>query len=168
MERREEVMNNNTSTTTSSVTVVGSDAPSDHHISPTPPPNNQQLTIMEVGPTMAPPPLGVMPLSMKKKRGRPRKYGADGSVNNNAKALSPKPISSAAGSSPVIDFSTAKRGKVRLQSAGKHSPNVGLESLVSEDCQTEKIDILWGLVVGWVVTFGSVETWTRFECNVTK
>ncbi|GJW36450.1 AT-hook motif nuclear-localized protein 1-like protein [Tanacetum coccineum] len=128
MEGREEVMNNNTSTT-SSVTVVGSDAPSDHHISPTPPPNNQQLTIMDVGPTMAPPPLGVMPLSMKKKRGRPRKYGADGSVNNNAKALSPKPISSAAGSSPVIDFSTAKRGKVRVPSAGKHSPNVGMETL---------------------------------------
>ncbi|PWA93544.1 AT-hook motif nuclear-localized protein 1 [Artemisia annua] len=75
---------------------------------------------------MAPPPLGVMPLSMKKKRGRPRKYGADGSVN--AKALSPKPISSA-GSSPVIDFSTAKRGKVKLPSAGRHSPNVGMESL---------------------------------------
>ena len=124
MEGREEVMNNNTSTT-SSVTVVGSDAPSDYHISPAPAPNNNQLTItgpttatqVEVGPTMAPPPLGVMPLSMKKKRGRPRKYGADGSVR---KALSPKPISSAAPPPPpVIDFSAPKRGKIRPSSAGK-------------------------------------------------
>ncbi|GER25991.1 P-loop containing nucleoside triphosphatehydrolases superfamily protein [Striga asiatica] len=48
---------------------------------------------------------------LKNKRGRPRKYGPDGSVA--AKALSPMPISSSA-SPPVIEFFAAeKRGKVR-------------------------------------------------------
>lgn len=47
---------------------------------------------------------------LKKKRGRPRKYGPDGSVTM---ALSPKPISSSA-PPPVIDFSAVhKRGKFR-------------------------------------------------------
>lgn len=118
------------------VTVVGSDAPSDYHISPRTEPPSGQLTIagsttqeaLTPSSTAVPPPLGVMPLSMKKKRGRPRKYGPDGSVTQ---ALSPKPLSSA-GSSPVIDFSSVKRGKIRLPSAGKHhqhSPKTGLESL---------------------------------------
>ncbi|XP_071693228.1 AT-hook motif nuclear-localized protein 1-like [Rutidosis leptorrhynchoides] len=122
---------------TSDVTVVGSDAPSDYHKSPTTEQLSRQITITgptgvttPVVPTPTQPPLGVMPLSMKKKRGRPRKYGLDGSTVTN-KALSPKPISSA-GSSPVIDFSSPKRGKSRLPLAGKHhqhSPRIGTESL---------------------------------------
>ncbi|XP_024994617.1 AT-hook motif nuclear-localized protein 1-like [Cynara cardunculus var. scolymus] len=120
----------------SGVTVVRSDAPSDYHIAPrTEAPTTgstvvtTQVVLSPAPPSTAvPPPLGVMPLSMKKKRGRPRKYGPDGSVTQ---ALSPKPISSA-GSSPVIDFSSGKRGKIRPPSAGKHhqhSSKIGLESL---------------------------------------
>ncbi|KAI3727535.1 hypothetical protein L6452_16151 [Arctium lappa] len=124
----------------SGVTVVRSDAPSDYHISPRPEPPSHltttgstavttQVVLSPPPSTSAPPPLGVMPLSMKKKRGRPRKYGPDGSVT---KSLSPKPISSA-GSSPVIDFSSGKRGKLRPPFAGKHhqdsSSKIGLESL---------------------------------------
>ncbi|CAH8296339.1 unnamed protein product [Eruca vesicaria subsp. sativa] len=120
---------------------VGSKAPSDFHIAPrsessNPSPNSvtpplpqshnhtNQLAIV------APPPListamtttatmmeGISGLPMKKKRGRPRKYGPDGTVA----ALSPKPISSAPASSHphpasshVIDFSASeKRGKVK-------------------------------------------------------
>ncbi|XP_076918264.1 AT-hook motif nuclear-localized protein 1-like [Bidens hawaiensis] len=114
---KEEIIN------TSGVTVVSSDAPSEYHISPrTEPP--------QVGPGDQA--LSVAPVSMKKKRGRPRKFGPDGSVTQAAAALllSPKPISSAAGTSPVIDFSAGKRGKVRLPSAGrKQSHKMGMESL---------------------------------------
>ncbi|KAG6383932.1 hypothetical protein SASPL_140722 [Salvia splendens] len=115
----------------SGVTVVGSDAPSDYHVAP--------RTAAETPPVSAPPPAAVTPphpasatppppppaaavagtvTILKKKRGRPRKYGPDGSV---AGALSPKPISSSA-PPPVIDFSAvAKRGKVRsaITSAAK-------------------------------------------------
>lgn len=118
------------------VTVVGSDAPSDFHISPSTEPPSQLTTtgstavtaLVAVSPqsTAAPPPLGVMPLSMKKKRGRPRKYAPDGSVNQTT--LSPKPISSA-GSSPVIDFSSGKRAKIRPPTAEKHSSKIRMESL---------------------------------------
>ncbi|KAJ6705693.1 AT-HOOK MOTIF NUCLEAR-LOCALIZED PROTEIN 1 [Salix purpurea] len=72
-------------------------------------------------PLQAPPPHtpsagATMPL--KKKRGRPRKYGPDGSVTM---ALSPKPISSAApASSPVIDFSVAKHKKIKPVSKAKY------------------------------------------------
>ncbi|KAK1438690.1 hypothetical protein QVD17_04500 [Tagetes erecta] len=132
MEGREE-NNSNSVGVGVGVTVVASDAPSDYHISPTtePPTFAGATTQVATSPppsTAVPPPLGVMPLSMKKKRGRPRKYGPDGSVTQ---ALSPKPISSAA-SSPVIDFSSGKRAKIRLPSAGKHhqhSPKIGMESL---------------------------------------
>ncbi|GFZ01223.1 AT-hook motif nuclear-localized protein 1 [Actinidia rufa] len=97
----------------SGVTVVGSDAPSDYHVAPRTENLNQPTGSIlggtpQVGvPPVAPAPLGALPL--KKKRGRPRKYGPDGSAT---KVLSPKPISSAA-PSPVIDFSADKRAKVR-------------------------------------------------------
>ncbi|XP_019057886.1 PREDICTED: AT-hook motif nuclear-localized protein 1-like isoform X2 [Tarenaya hassleriana] len=105
------------------VTVVGSDVPSDFRVAPrsessnpplvsaTPPPPSHQ-------PGGAPPqniPVATEGLSggpMKKKRGRPRKYGPDGA----AAALSPKPISSLAPppASHVIDFSASeKRGRVK-------------------------------------------------------
>ncbi|KAL7167345.1 hypothetical protein ACSBR2_037916 [Camellia fascicularis] len=91
----------------SGVTVVGSDAPSDYHVAPRTE-NPSQVTgsapAAAVGVTAA-----GLPLTVKKKRGRPRKYGPDGTVTM---ALSPKPISSSA-PSPVIDFSSEKRGKVR-------------------------------------------------------
>jgi len=101
------------------VTVVGSDAPSDYHVAPrseNPAPAGGSAPAAQVG---APPPTAVAPgaatpaLPAKKKRGRPRKYGLDGSVTM---ALSPKPISSSA-PPPVIDFSSEKRGKVKPASS---------------------------------------------------
>ncbi|XP_057462087.1 AT-hook motif nuclear-localized protein 1-like [Actinidia eriantha] len=93
----------------SGVTVVGSDAPSDYHVAPRTE-NLNQPTGSILGGT---PQVGVPPpsaaVAVKKKRGRPRKYGPDGSVT---KVLSPKPISSSA-PSPVIDFSAGKPVKVR-------------------------------------------------------
>ncbi|GMJ15017.1 AT-hook motif nuclear-localized protein 1 [Hibiscus trionum] len=106
-----------TAAATAGVTVVGSDAPSDYHIAPrsenpnpapgsAPPPQPQPQQAAQPG---VPPPVSVAGMPEKKKRGRPRKYGPDGSVT---KALSPKPISTAAPAS-VIDFSAGKRGKVK-------------------------------------------------------
>lgn len=112
----------------SGVTVVGSDAPSDYHVAPrsenqaqtggstTPPPVSPAppaapATTAAPSATTAPAAAASMPA--KKKRGRPRKYGPDGTVTM---ALSPKPISSSA-PPPVIDFSAEKRGKVRPASS---------------------------------------------------
>lgn len=120
----------------SGVTVVGSDAPSDYHVAP-----RTEISSQVTGSTpVVTPPLGLSPPAValpgmlappgmvaKKKRGRPRKYGPDGSVT---KALSPKPISSSA-PPPVIDFSSGKKGKVRpAGSASKHhQPKMEMENL---------------------------------------
>ncbi|XWS49026.1 hypothetical protein CRYUN_Cryun13aG0128200 [Craigia yunnanensis] len=120
MESREAVTIT-TTTATGGVTVVGSDAPSDYHIAPrsensTQNPNQTPGSAPPLLPPpksaaqLVPPPGSVAGMPLKKKRGRPRKYGPDGSVTM---ALSPKPISTAA-PSPVIDFSAVKRGKVKL------------------------------------------------------
>lgn len=107
----------------SGVTVVGSDAPSDYHVAPRTTENPNQVAVsvpqlvkphVVVSPTTATGAgtvsAGAMAVVMKKKRGRPRKYGPDGV----AAPISPKPISSAAPvGSPVIDFSAEKRGKIR-------------------------------------------------------
>jgi len=99
------------------VMVVRSNAPSDFHMAPrsetsNPPPTTVAPPHNSFAPT-APPPTteGFSSGPMKKKRGRPRKYGRDGAPV----ALSPNPISSAAPtSSHVIDFSAAgKRGRVK-------------------------------------------------------
>ncbi|GAV70362.1 DUF296 domain-containing protein [Cephalotus follicularis] len=98
------------------VTVVGSDAPSDYHIAPRSD-NPNSTSGSALAPQNAPPAppatVAVATLPVKKKRGRPRKYGPDGSV---ARTLYPKPISSA-GPSPVIDFSAEKKGKVKPTSS---------------------------------------------------
>ncbi|XVE64976.1 hypothetical protein DITRI_Ditri07aG0144900 [Diplodiscus trichospermus] len=113
MESRETVT---TTTATGGVTVVGSDAPSDYHIAPrsenstqNPNPTPGSAPPSQLAAQPVPPPVSVAGMPMKKKRGRPRKYGPDGSVT---RALSPKPISTAA-PPPVIDFSAGKRGKVK-------------------------------------------------------
>ncbi|KAG2681389.1 hypothetical protein I3843_11G141900 [Carya illinoinensis] len=103
------------------VTVVGSDAPSDYHVAPrtenpaqtagSAPPPSAAAQVSAPPSTVATVVAPAMPA--KKKRGRPRKYGLDGSVTM---ALSPKPISSSA-PPPVIDFSTEKRGKVKPASS---------------------------------------------------
>ncbi|XP_015083800.1 AT-hook motif nuclear-localized protein 1-like [Solanum pennellii] len=109
----------------SGVTVVGSDAPSDYHVAPRTTENPSQVSgsapqITNITPTpVTGAGAGVVAVAgalalVKKKRGRPRKYGPDGVAVPSAAALSPKPISSAAPvSSPVIDFSSEKRGKIR-------------------------------------------------------
>lgn len=96
------------------ITVVGSDAPSDYHVATrsdnpiqTPGPLSQPLAAAPPQVGLAEPAAGA--ILLKKKRGRPRKYAPDGSLNL---PLSPKPISSSAPPS-VIDFSAQKRGKVR-------------------------------------------------------
>ncbi|KAG7620164.1 PPC domain [Arabidopsis suecica] len=118
------------------ITVVRSDAPSDFHVAQRSESSNQSPTSVTPPPPQpsshhtAPPPLQISTVTtttaamegisgglMKKKRGRPRKYGPDGTVV----ALSPKPISSAPApshlpppSSHVIDFSASeKRSKVK-------------------------------------------------------
>lgn len=100
------------------ITVVGSDAPAAAR-------TGENLSQVQVGsgqavaPHMAvsphPPPVAAAgieaPSTMKKKRGRPRKYGPDG--GGPSMPLSPKPISTAVPSS-VIDFSAGggeRRGK---------------------------------------------------------
>ncbi|KAJ1416049.1 PPC domain [Sesbania bispinosa] len=92
------------------VTVVGSDAPSNYHVAPrteTPASAAGSVTVPAAKGSIQPPQPAATTVPAKKKRGRPRKYGPDGSVTL---ALSPKPISSAP--PPVIDFSAEKRGKV--------------------------------------------------------
>ncbi|XP_010676643.2 AT-hook motif nuclear-localized protein 1 [Beta vulgaris subsp. vulgaris] len=99
------------------VTVVGSDAPNEYHLAPRN--ENNVGAIIVSGAQLAgttPAPATQMGLqtpvtSMKKKRGRPRKYGPDGAVTV---ALSAKPISaSAPAQANVIDFSSEKRPKMK-------------------------------------------------------
>ncbi|KAL5062172.1 hypothetical protein RYX36_023909 [Vicia faba] len=100
------------------VTVIGAEAPSAYHVAPrTEAPNqvhNPEAAAVAAGAVAADAsaiivsPVSVgLDGSVKKKRGRPRKYGPDGSVNM---PLSPLPISSSAPPS-TNDFSSVKRGK---------------------------------------------------------
>ncbi|RDX90662.1 AT-hook motif nuclear-localized protein 1 [Mucuna pruriens] len=96
----------------SGVTVIGAEAPSAYHMAPRSEAPSQGGPVSEATAAAA---IGVSPVSVgfdgtavKKKRGRPRKYGPDGSVTM---ALSPMPISSSAPFSN--DFSSGKRGKSR-------------------------------------------------------
>ncbi|XP_016433111.2 AT-hook motif nuclear-localized protein 1 [Nicotiana tabacum] len=124
MEGRENV------SSSSGVRVVGSDAPSDYHMAPRTTTENPSAPVMtgsaaqavavaaqaQVSVSVSPTPAvttdsaALAMTTVKKKRGRPRKYGPDGSLP--ASVISPKPISSAA-PSPVIDFSSEKRAKIR-------------------------------------------------------
>ncbi|XP_009800836.1 AT-hook motif nuclear-localized protein 1-like [Nicotiana sylvestris] len=123
------------------VTVVGSDAPSDYHVAArttdnNPNPQQQQIistTTQAAVTTTAAAAAAHVNVNVKKKRGRPRKYAPDGSVNvtSSNNVLSPKPISSSA-PSPVIDFSSEKRGKVRP---------VGLVSTIKPHHHQPKVDL---------------------------
>lgn len=95
----------------SGVTVLGAGAPSAYHVAPRSEAPSQghipeAATASAVG--VSPVSVGLDGTTVKKKRGRPRKYTPDGSVTA---ALSPLPISSSA--PPSGDFSTGKRGKPR-------------------------------------------------------
>ncbi|XP_059651541.1 AT-hook motif nuclear-localized protein 7-like [Cornus florida] len=85
------------------VTVIGAETPSNYHVMPrmvnsTEVPAAPAVTAMPVS-------LGMSGMAEKKKRGRPRKFGPDGTLS---KALSPMPISS---SVPPLtgDFSSGKQ-----------------------------------------------------------
>ena len=155
MESREAVTIT-TTTATGGVTVVGSDAPSDYHIAPrsenstqnpnptsgsTPPPQPPSQPAAQP----VPPPVLVAGMSVKKKRGRPRKYGQDGSI---AMALSPKPLSTAA-PSPVIDFSAGKRGKVKsptsVSKAKYELENLGEKQLAILEATRFEFQVIWWL-----------------------
>ncbi|KAG5053780.1 hypothetical protein GLYMA_03G023500v4 [Glycine max] len=112
----------------SGVTVIGAEAPSAYHVAPrSEAPNQVHVPDGGGGAAATAAPVGVSPVSVgldgtvKKKRGRPRKYGPDGSVTM---ALSPMPISSSA--PPSNDFSSGKRGKMRGMDY-KPSKKVGLD-----------------------------------------
>ncbi|XP_022147096.1 AT-hook motif nuclear-localized protein 7-like [Momordica charantia] len=107
------------------VTVIGAEAPSAYHVAPRT--DNPAPAAGGGSPTVAASPVSVgLPGSGttgKKKRGRPRKYGPDGTVTM---ALSPLPLSSSA---PAAGgFSITKRGKGRLGgSEYKHHKKMGME-----------------------------------------
>lgn len=87
----------------SGVTVIGAEAPSNYHVAP----RNENPNQVFGSPAMVASPASAETAG-KKKRGRPRKYGADGAVSL---ALSPLPISSSA--PPAGDSSSGKRGRGR-------------------------------------------------------
>ncbi|XP_058784553.1 uncharacterized protein LOC131659364 [Vicia villosa] len=101
------------------ITVIGAEAPSAYHVAPgTEAPNQVHKpeavsAVVTAGAAADASVVVVSPVSVgldgsvKKKRGRPRKYEPNGSVNM---ALSPLPISSLAPPS-TNDFSSVKRGK---------------------------------------------------------
>ncbi|XP_031283308.1 AT-hook motif nuclear-localized protein 1 [Pistacia vera] len=110
-----------TPATTGGVTVVGSDAPSDYHIAPrseNPTANPNPTPGSAPAPAPTPQAATAATFPAKKKRGRPRKYGPDGTVTM---ALSPKPISSAAPSPPVIDFSGSAEKQRKMKPASSVS-----------------------------------------------
>ncbi|KAI4354898.1 hypothetical protein L6164_003722 [Bauhinia variegata] len=112
----------------SGVTVIGAEAPSAYHVAP-----RSEAPAQSHVPEAAAavPSVGASPVSVgmeggtavKKKRGRPRKYGPDGSVTM---ALSPLPISSSV--PPSNDFSSGKRGKAKGMEY-KLQKRLGMENL---------------------------------------
>lgn len=107
----------------SGVTVIGAEAPSAYHVAPRMENQSQAPESPAVAASQSPVDAGLAATTGKKKRGRPRKYGPDGTVTM---ALSPMPISASAPSSG--DFSSRKRGKARSGgSEFKQHNRVGME-----------------------------------------
>ncbi|KAJ8900364.1 hypothetical protein K2173_025004 [Erythroxylum novogranatense] len=107
----------------SGVTVIGAEAPSTYHVAPRTENPSQIDGSQAVG--VSPVSVGLSGTAEKKKRGRPRKYGPDGSL---ARPLSPMPISSSA--PPGGDFSAGKPGKVWPGSYEKKKyKKMGMENL---------------------------------------
>ncbi|XP_022770290.1 AT-hook motif nuclear-localized protein 1-like [Durio zibethinus] len=112
--------------TNSGVTVIGAEAPSAYHMAPRTENANQiggSSTAVDASPVS----VGLTGSTEKKKRGRPRKYGSDGTL---ARALSPMPISS---SFPPVggEFSSGgKRGRGRGSGYQiKHQKGMEMENL---------------------------------------
>ncbi|KAL4326429.1 hypothetical protein GQ457_11G001000 [Hibiscus cannabinus] len=112
--------------TNSGVTVIGAEAPSVYHMAPRTENADQiagGLTAVDVPPVS----VGLTGSMEKKKRGRPRKYGPDGTM---ARALSPMPISSSV--PPVAgEFSSGgKQGRGRGSGYQiKHHKGIEMENL---------------------------------------
>ncbi|OVA07701.1 AT hook [Macleaya cordata] len=114
------------------VTVMGADAPSNFHVAAR---NENPSQVGGSGSVATSVSVALAGTAVKKKRGRPRKYGPDGSVSL---ALSPMPISASAPSVPSVpsagsgDFS-AKRGRGRpAGSMNKPQPKMEMENLGNE------------------------------------
>lgn len=104
------------------VTVIGAEAPSVYHVAP-----RTEIPSQTAGSpralTVTPVTVGLAGSSEKKKRGRPRKYGPDGTPV----ALSPMPISSSVPHSG--DFSSGKRGRGKVSGfESKHFKKMGADS----------------------------------------
>ncbi|GAB4844367.1 hypothetical protein Ancab_037731 [Ancistrocladus abbreviatus] len=93
---------------TSGVTVIRAEAPSNYHVAPRSEAPGQVAVSQAM--TLTPTITGMAGVMEKKKRGRPRKYGPDGTVS---KALSPMPILASASPSSG-KMSSGKRGRGRL------------------------------------------------------
>ncbi|OMP00601.1 hypothetical protein COLO4_12552 [Corchorus olitorius] len=113
----------------SGVTVIGAEAPSAYHMAPRTENANQigvNSTTMDASPVS----VGLTASAEKKKRGRPRKYGPDGTI---ARALSPMPISSSVppgGGEFSSGGGSGKRGRGR--SSGyqiKHQKGMEMDNL---------------------------------------
>lgn len=100
----------------SGVAVRGDEAPESYRVAP-----RSEIPSQSAGPTVTPATVTTAPspatgTEIKKKRGRPRKYGPDGNVSL---ALSPMPISS---SIPLTgEFSAWKRGRGKPSESTKKS-----------------------------------------------
>ncbi|KAF8413053.1 hypothetical protein HHK36_001029 [Tetracentron sinense] len=115
----------------SGVTVIGAEAPSNYHVAarsenPSQVAGSTPVAALPVSVALASPvSVALAGTAVKKKRGRPRKYGTDGTVSV---ALSPMPISSSA--PPAGEFSTGKRGRGRPAGAvNKQQQKLEFENL---------------------------------------
>lgn len=105
------------------VTVIGAEAPSAYHVAPRT--ENPTQVSGSLAVTTSPVSVGLTGTQEKKKRGRPRKYGPDGTM-----ALSPMPISSSV--PPSGDFPSGKRGRGRVSGhESKHYKKMGMDNLGS-------------------------------------
>ncbi|KAL6981815.1 hypothetical protein U1Q18_023435 [Sarracenia purpurea var. burkii] len=112
------------------VTGIGATAPSNYHLAAKTENPNQVAGSQPV--FVSSMTAGVAETTGTKKRGRPRKYGPDGSL---ARALVPMPISSSAPPPSTGGFSADKRGRGRpIGSKNKQRHKLELENSGNGDC----------------------------------
>lgn len=128
------------------VTVIGAEAPSAYHVAPrteTPSQNQNQPAASPAVTAASPASVGLAGTTLKKKRGRPRKYGPDGTVTM---ALSPLPISSSV--PPGGEFTVTKRGKVRPSGLEyKQHKKAGMENFGNGSFYSHFLFNSWSVVL---------------------